>query len=255
MPLITLTTDLGLSDPYVAMVKGKILSEIPEAQIIDITHNIEPYSIGQASFVFANSFRAFPKGTYHLLAVNTQDTAETNLLWAVEEEQTVIASDNGVLSLVWHSKLPAELYRVTYPRYTSFELYSHYIDLLKKIIQNQAKEISSLTRHIQQYSPWLPSGDENHIRGMIIHVDKFRNAITNISEEHFTKIGRGRKCSIHIKRLDEIDTISKSYADVEASEIVAFFNSMGWLEIGQRHGSATTMLGLKLHDIVQCEFT
>ena len=100
MAIITLTSDWGYSDYYVAAVKGAILSQIPDAVIVDITHEITPFNVRQAGFVLKNCFRDFPKGTIHIIAVDTIETLDIPHVVVKADGQYFISADNGIFGQI-----------------------------------------------------------------------------------------------------------------------------------------------------------
>ena len=104
MPIITLTSDWGLKDHYAAVVKGTILSQLPEANIIDISHEIVKFNIFQASFILKSSFSFFPKGTIHIIAINTIASINEPHTVVLYQGHYFIGADNGIFSLLFEDK-------------------------------------------------------------------------------------------------------------------------------------------------------
>ena len=121
--IITLTTDMGLSDFYVASIKGNILKELPKANIVDISHVIRPFDISHASFVIKNCFRDFPKGTIHIIGINPEPNKMNGHLIVENYGQYFIGSDNGIFSLlfdknpdaIWSINLEEDLDSYSFP--------------------------------------------------------------------------------------------------------------------------------------------
>src|SRR5579862_7665630 len=109
MPIITFTSDLGLQDHYVAVVKGKIATECNGVQVIDISHSIMPFSIGHAGFLVKNSYRHFPPSTIHMICVNNEAYKDNNYLLAEHNDHYFLAGDNGVFSVIFDGK-PDKIY-------------------------------------------------------------------------------------------------------------------------------------------------
>src|SRR5579872_1422361 len=108
MALVTITSDLGIRDFYLAALKGAIIHSSGCAEIIDITHSIKPYDIKEAAFTLRNAFRHFPGGTIHIVHVNSTEKPG-KLLLAVVEHHYFITFDNGFLSLAFE-RIPHETY-------------------------------------------------------------------------------------------------------------------------------------------------
>ena len=107
MPIITLTTDLGLKDHYVASVKGAILSQIPDINIVDITHNIDAFNISQTAYVIRNCYKNFPAGSIHILGVDAELSIDNSHLAVFAGGHYFIGTDNGTFSLLF-DELKAE---------------------------------------------------------------------------------------------------------------------------------------------------
>ncbi len=114
MPIITLTSDWGQRDYFLAAVKGKIMSLMPEVSIIDISHGISPFNLKQASFIIRNSYPHFPKGTVHMLSVLTEKTEKTPHLAVQYNGQFFIGADNGIFSLIF-DKDPEKIIMIFFP--------------------------------------------------------------------------------------------------------------------------------------------
>ena len=99
--LITLTSDMGLKDYYVASVKGAIYSQLPEANIVDISHNIPPFDIIHASFVIKNTFKQFPKNSIHIIGIDAEINDEAKHIIVKNHDQYFIGADNGIFSLIF----------------------------------------------------------------------------------------------------------------------------------------------------------
>ena len=104
MAIITLTSDWGTKDYYVAAVKGTILSQLPAATIVDVTHEIEPFNVSQAGFTLKNCYRSFPPGTIHIIGVDTIESMECPHVVVKAEGQYFISTDNGIFSHILDGK-------------------------------------------------------------------------------------------------------------------------------------------------------
>jgi S-adenosylmethionine hydrolase len=191
MAIITLTTDWNKSDYYLGTVKGKILSKDINTQIVDITHQIQPFNIMEAAFIIRNSCFNFPKGTIHIIAVNAASNKKQSLLVIENEGQFFISSNSGLVGLISNEK-PKAVYQVknTLGK-TDFLDMDAYIDTAFKLIEN--KSLNSFcvkTDDYESQTPLRPVIDKNLISGSVIYIDSFANAITNVSRETFEKVGQ-----------------------------------------------------------------
>ncbi|MFB6257555.1 MAG: S-adenosyl-l-methionine hydroxide adenosyltransferase family protein [Flavobacteriales bacterium] len=264
MGLITLTTDMGLQDHYDAVVKATILKECPDARIIDISHQIPPFDIARASFVLKNAFRDFPEGSVHILGVDPDLEEGKPHLIARYQGQYFIAADNGILSLIFEEKpegivvIDRDISRedITFPTKGVFA------KVACRIVQGTSmEELGSSTDDLVEKSRYRPVVDGNTLRGTIIHIDSYDNAITNIDKALFEDIGQGRSFTLRFRSSrNEIRKISDHYSDVPPGENVALFGSSGYLEVAINKGApgsgegARRLFGLKQDDSVHVEF-
>ena len=252
MQIVTLTTDFGLEDYYVAILKGAMLQRNPGLQIIDITHKVNPYDIVQGAFVLKNSFHNFPDNTIHIITVNNSPEGLSFIAFRYQGHYFV-GPDNGIFSLMFND-LP-EAYRLEYDQNNPFPL--------KDILASAA---DYLANGKPVYEIGLPAGETerrialqpvistSQIRGSVIYVDHYDNVVVNISRELFEKVRNERKFAVFFKRHDPVTKLSRHYNEVPVGETLCLFNSAGLMEIAINMGRAGSMLGLKLDDVVQVDF-
>ena len=259
MPIITLTTDMGLKDHYVAAIKGAILTHIDQIQIIDITHEVQSFSILQATFVLQNCFKDFPKGTIHIMGVNSEPMKY--------DDPFFISNDNGFFSLLIGEKQHQGFWRIddvlSSKNVFKFPTKNILVPAACKIAEGiEINAFCSEFEDFQKAYTFQPVFEENVIKGNVIHIDHFGNLIINITRDHFNKFDKEIPFTIFFRRKEYfIDTISVSYSDVPKGEKVAIFNSNDYLEIAlnqgatDRRNSATALFGMSINDIVRVEFT
>ena len=274
MPIITLTTDMGLKDHYVAAIKGAILSHIDQIQIIDITHEVQSFSILQATFVLQNCFKEFPKGTIHIMGVNSEpminlmdDSLSSYPAIMKYKDHFFISNDNGFFSLLIGEDTHQGFWRIddvlSSKNVFKFPAKNILVPAACKISSGVAIDsFCSEFEDFQKAYTFQPIFEENVIKGNVIHIDHFGNLITNITRTHFNKFDKEIPFTIFFRRKEYfIDTISVSYSDVPKGEKVAIFNSNDYLEIAlnqgatDRRNSATALFGMSINDIVRVEFT
>ena len=258
MPIITLTTDFGTRDYYAAVVKGEILSAIADAQIIDISHDIEPFDIMHGAYVLKNAYPHFPAGSIHIIGVNLNSETGLNHLVAAKDGHTFIGPDNGIFGLLWEGEPAAEAYQLqpTAAEYAStLPVKDLYVRVAKHICEGgKLTDIGKKSSALRQSMIGRPMSSANYIRASIIYFDRFENAIVNIRKDEFDRIGNNRPFVIFFKRYDDIEAISENYFDVPESEKLCLFNSGGYLEIAINKGNARGLLNLNIGDIVQVDF-
>jgi S-adenosyl-L-methionine hydrolase (adenosine-forming) len=256
MAIVTLTTDWNRSDYYVGAVKGKLLSHNPSLQVVDISHQVQPFNIMQAAFILRNCCFDFPPGTVHLIAVNAALSAKRSLLLFKSGNHFFISSDNGIVGLLLGDK-PEEIYRVKDTRnLANFLCLDVFVDTAIHIINGEAfNTFSDPVTDYEEQIPYRPVIDKNLINGSIIYVDSFSNAITNISKDTFEKVRQGKIFEIFIQSNHyKIDRINQTYSDSVSGELLALFNSVGLLEIAINNGHAAELLNLGINSAIRIKF-
>ena len=256
MPIITLTSDWGLKDHYAAVVKGTILSQLPEANIIDISHEIVKFNIFQASFILKSSFSFFPKGTIHIIAINTIASINEPHTVVLYQGHYFIGADNGIFSLLFEDK-PDLIIELSLIQDSDYFIFSERDIFVKAAVMiangSKIEELGIKRDHLNHKMILKPIIDDSAIKGTVIYIDSYENVFVNITEKVFKECGKGRPFIISF-RDNEIDVISKSYSDVIEGDIAALFSTTGYLEITQNLGNASGMLDLKVGDSVRINF-
>lgn len=257
MAIITLTSDWGLKDHYLGAVKGAILSQLPNATIIDVSHAIPAFDLNQAAFIVRNFYKNFPPGTIHILNINTEASIETPHTLVIHEGHYFIGADNGIFSLIF-DELPQQIYDLEILQDTDYFTFSSR-DVFVKVACHiaQGKPVGDLgkprTTLLQKIS-FKPVIDGNLIKGKVIYVDNYENVFTNITETLFNSFIKGKKFAILFRSSAyRITEISKAYKDVVEGEMLALFGSSGYLEIAINQGKASSLLGLKIDQSVMVE--
>ncbi len=257
MGIITLTSDWGTKDHYIGMVKGKLLKELPDLNIIDISHQIPPFNSTQAAFILRNCYKEFPDGTIHIVAINTEESDKYPHIVVYADKQYFIGKDDGIFSLILNDKKPEKIIELNITQdsdYFTFSTRDRFIRAAAMILEKKdISKLGNLRKSLTMKIPFQPVIEKNVIKGIVIYVDNYENVITNISEELFNKTGKARKFSI-ILRSEILHTIYKSYIDVPEGEIAPLFNVSGLLEISINQGNASSLLGLYLNDTIRVEF-
>jgi S-adenosylmethionine hydrolase len=271
--IITLTTDFGYDDAYVAAVKGAILSTNPEANIIDISHSIEPQNILQAAFILSVAYRYFPKQTIHTAIVDPSVGSERQGIILKTPSAFFVAPDNGILSyiiddlflvesrsLTEHAnnlkeivfKAGLEAVAITDPRFWRHPVNPtfHGRDIFAPVaaglslgisLYEFGEKINSL--HVLPIPK--PSLDpDGNLVGLVLHIDRFGNLITNIKNNDLP----GKDIMIAVAG-QCIQGISDYYAQNEG--VMAIVGSSGYLEVSLRDGSACDFLGMVVGDEIK----
>lgn len=257
MGLITITSDFGLKDPYLAVMKGQLFSQLPTVNVVDITHEVEKHNIPQAAYLLKNSFQNFPPNTVHLVAVGLR-SLDMDFLIVKHGDQFFIGADNGLFSLVFENQ-PILAYRIKLsapPELSSFPEKSVLIQAASHLSRGGVPEvISEPIQALRSMISYAPVIQENAIRASVVHIDSYGNVITNLTRDLFTKHAMGRGVEISFRQTREkVTSISRNYSDVDEGETVALFNSTGHLEIAFLLGKASGLLGIRINDTISIEF-
>lgn len=248
MPLITLTSDIGQKDYLTGAIKAQLLQMIPEATLIDISHDLTPFNYPQAAYVCRNAIKNFPDFTFHIVLVNLFENIHDHLLLAFHNRQYILCADNGLLTMIAEEKpelvigLPMDKTVLKNALYIA-RTFGGGIQALaagKKINSIGIPDIEILEKN-----PLRPLLGENWMEGQIIFIDHFENVVINITREAFEAQRKGRRFTIVFKRDEIIDKICETYADVPEGEKLALFNAAGYLEIAINKGNAAGLLGLQ----------
>lgn len=251
MRIITLTTDFGEADHYIACMKGVILQLAPPAQIVDVTHLIQPHDVVHGAFVLRQVFDHFPEETIHVAVVDPGVGTARRLIAVRYEGQTILAPDNGLVSLVHRDFAMEELRTIENTRLFRQEISAtfHGRDVLAPVAGHLAQgmpfasvgpNIDQLEiLNLQQPTP-LPDGG---IEGEVLYVDRFGNLISNISEADLEAAAPRtlEALNVHIGPL-RIGPLRTTYGDVETDQIVAVIGSTGMLEVAINQGNAAAQL-------------
>jgi hypothetical protein len=258
MAIITLTTDMGNADYYVAAVKGAILTELPETVIVDITHDVPKFDRMKAAFVIKNAFRHFPPGTVHIIGVETLEDEETLHVALKAAGHYFVGADTGVFSLIL-DEYPDEIVQLNLRReqhVTTFPTLDVFVPAACHISRGGTLEVIGKKRsgYRQMHMHAAPIGTD-HIRASIIYIDSYGNLITNVTRKLFDDVGKGVRFEILMRsNKHSIDKLHRNYNEVAESDLVALFGHSGFLEIALNRGSASKLLGLKVNESIRIEF-
>ncbi len=263
--IITLISDMGYQDYYLAAVKAALLTKCPDANIIDITHAIEPYNIPQAAFILRNVCFDYPEGTVHLIGVQPEIAKDRTHVIVKSKGHYFVCADNGIFSLLL-DEVPELIYEITLNKtFTNltFPFKDVFVDVAAHLSKGGILDVIGRKFHgLNEIRGFSPIIDEGMIKGQVLHIDSYGNVITNITESMFKKARKGRDFSISYNHsMNKIRKIRTVYSDVSEGNYLALFGSMGYLEIAinmgveGKGGSASSLLGLHINDEIRINFT
>lgn len=249
-PPITLITDFGSADHYVACMKGVILQRSPQAALIDVTHSIQPHDIVHAAFVLRQVFEHFPIGTIHIAVVDPGVGSSRRILAARYSGQIILVPDNGLLSFVHRDFVMEELRSIENHRLWRTEVSRtfHGRDVFAPVAGHLSQgmpleNVGPMVRELQLLNiDRAKRLDGGGVEGQVLYVDHFGNCISNISAADlgFVKSPPDRMV-VQVGPL-RVGRLHTTYADVNPGEIVAIIGSTGMLEIAVNQGSAASQL-------------
>ena len=275
MAIVTLTTDFGHKDYSVSVIKAALIQQIPKLSVIDISHQISPYNPSETAYILKNAFRAFPKGSIHIIGVESEWTPE-NIHLAIEfEEHYFIGADNGILSMIIDDLKATKIVEINIHQaiVSSFPVLDVFVKVAAHIARRGALEVIGKTineiKELTNINPVInPKG--NQILGTVIYIDNYGNLITNIKKTLFYKIGKTRTFTIYARNMkfkkiyngysESIDfTLPKNKREEDGKKL-ALFNSAGHLELAvyksnqKTVGGAGSLFGLDYRDPVTIKF-
>ncbi|MEN8123171.1 MAG: SAM-dependent chlorinase/fluorinase [Bacteroidota bacterium] len=256
MQLVTLISDWNSSDYYIGAIKGRILSSCPTVTIVDVNHQIASYNITQAAFVVKNTYKNFPKGTIHILSINSETCKEKPHVIVKYDGHYFIGTDNGMFHLFIERETELIVEIDSEKDNSSFPELSIFSKIACEIINNS--DIAKLgveKKSLFKQLPVLPAIEESLIIGKVIYIDSFNNVISNVTKELFEKVQKNRRFDIYVQsKSNRISKINKKYNETSEGELLAIFNSTGYLEIAIRNGKAAQLFNLTTNSSIRIVF-
>ena len=275
MAIITLTPDFGEKDHFAGAIKGAIYSELEDIRIVDISHSVSPFNISEAAYIIQNAYSSFPKGTIHMIGIDSELSPENKHIAVNLDDHYFICANNGIMSMICSEIAPEKIVEINIHDKveTSFPALDVFVKVACHIARGGTLEIIgkviNTIKPIKNLIPFV-NDEQNQIIGTIIYIDNYGNVVTNIRRKFFENIQKTRPYEIsarshkfqkiHNKYSDIIDfEIEESKRNVEGKGLVVF-NSAGYLEIAVYKsncttvGGASTLMGLKTMDTVTVNF-
>lgn len=275
MAIITLTTDFGEKDHFVGAVKGTIYSEMEEVRIVDISHSVSPFHITEASYIIKNAYKCFPKGSIHIIGIDSELTPENKHLAVFLDGHYFICANNGILSLIASEIKPDKIVEINIHNTvdTNFPVLDVFVRVACHLARGGLLEVVGKSfeslKYLKEVEPSL-NADKNQIIGHVLYIDNYGNVVTNISRKLFDTTGKGRSYTV-TARTARFTEIYETYSDAinfklekekreEDGKKLAIFNSADYIELAiyksnpSTVGSASTLFGLELRDTITIKF-
>jgi S-adenosylmethionine hydrolase len=251
--IVTLTTDFGLSDPFVGIMHGVVLNVHPETTIVDISHAVPSYDVLDGAWTIAQAYRLFPPRTVHVVVVDPGVGSTRRPLIVETDDYVLVAPDNGVLSLVEAREPKFSVRYITAERYFLQPVSQtfHGRDIFAPVAGWLSKGVApaefgpEVTDHVRLALPAVERIGGNRLRGAVLKVDKFGNLITNISERDAPALFAASPLPFILLIAGQaITRLCRSYAEGGEDELFTIVGSSGYLEIAARQASAAEKLGM-----------
>ncbi len=275
MAIITLTTDFGEKDHFTGATKGAIYSELPDVNIVDISHKVSPFNIPEAAYIIQNAYNSFPKGTIHIIGIDSELHAENKHIAMKLDDHYFICANNGIMSMICSEIAPEKMVEINIHDkiQTSFPVLDVFVKVACHIARGGTLEVIgkpiNTIKPINNLKPYV-NADKTKIIGRVIYIDTYGNVVTNVRKSFFETLQKGRNFEITARQY-KFKTIYNKYSDFVNFEVpkekrqdegkgLVVFNSGGFLEIAmyksdsKKHGSAATLMGLDIRDTIGIDF-
>jgi len=259
-PVITLTTDFGLKDHYVAAIKGVILKLCPNAQIVDVSHTINRHDVREAAYVLAQASPYFPEDTVHVVVVDPGVGTERRRLAIRGRRGYFVGPDNGVLMPAARREGIVRMVEVVNREMMLPSVSSTFEgrDVFAPVAAHLANGVDIVKLGPEVNEPVeLPWGDFEatplRVTGEVLHIDGFGNIITNIPNSAIEPWRQGSFLRAKVGPREESSILSRSYADVPEGRTVVVLGSASFLEIAVNRGSAEELFAAQVGSRVKLE--
>lgn len=261
LPIITLTTDFGTRDHYVAAMKAAMLSVSTQIAIVDVTHDIPAHDIREAGWVVRNAYTAFPKWTVHVAVVDPGVGSARRPILAVTDGHYFVGPDNGIFSFVFEADPPVNVVELTSAHYfrQGVSPTFHARDIFGPVAVHLARgiETSNFGEAIQDVTrlelPRPKVTQEGAIRATVVQVDRFGNVVLNVTRSSMEALVQRMKASGFSATVGacKVTQLFTTYAEAPSGTPFMLYNSSSFLEIAANQARASDMVGAKAGDIVE----
>jgi S-adenosylmethionine hydrolase len=262
-PIVTLITDFGLSDPYVASMKALILEAEPSAALVDISHEVPAHDILAGNFLLQASFSFFPPHTVHLCVIDPGVGGVRRPIIVSTDKYLFVAPDNGILSCAFESEGSFRTFEITADHYFHKPISKtfHGRDVFAPVAGWLAHGIEpfnfgpEISDPVRLELPKVRRASEHEFVGAILHIDRFGNLISNFPAADMEKVvERGRPSFQFLVENQMISQYRNSYSDAAPGELFAISGSSGYVEFSVREGSAAALTHAQRNSLVRLLF-
>ena len=251
--IISITSDLGTTDYFVALLKAAIHTVLPKGiTLCDISNDIDPHDIQQAALFLGASYARFPKESIHIAKVYSYYNRIPEFICFKQNDHFFVGPNNGVFSLIFPELEASDCHSIVFDGSDINSKIAHACACIANDLypEEVGKPLERLNKKLTLNAVTTSS----NIRATIIHVDHFQNVILNVSKESFESVRKGRRFELFYQQHDPITKISDHYSQVPVGDVLCTFNSVGFLEIAINMGSGSSSLNLKKGETIQISF-
>ncbi len=254
--IITLTTDFGLKDPYVAEMKAAILSIYSDPVIVDVTHEVEKFNIRAGAFMLASAAPYFPAGTIHVAVVDPSVGTQRRPIVIATKHGFFVGPDNGLLMLAAEAQGIVHMCEITSRRLMLPHISStfHGRDVFAPVAAHLANGVD-----LEEFGPQITDAvkpqftevkrSHDSVSGEILYIDEFGNVITTLHAKDIAAF-RGAMVQVEMPSHSQTMKVSGTYADAKLHEPLVLVGSHNYAEIALNQGSAAARFQLKVGDKV-----
>jgi len=264
MSVITLISDLGLRDYYVAQVKAQLINLAPQSVLVDISHDVPTFAMDEAAFMLKSVWHQFPMGTVHLIGVNAEFATDQPLVVVQYMSHYFVGADNGIFSLIFDEIELEDIWEITLP------LGEDFLFPMKGVLATSAAHLAKggapeflgkRVNSIKRLSVPMVAVEPDLIKANIEYIDHYGNLYANVTKDIFEKVRRGRNFRIEVTRSRfSISRISEQFTGVAPSVPMALWSTNGKLMLAMSAsvvgygGGAAKLFGMKKLDPIRITF-
>ena len=254
MAIVTLTSDWSKGDYYLGALKGKLASLSPEINFVEITNSIPSFDVLHETFLLKNSYNHFPPGSIHLLGVMCEPSNASPMVIVYANNHYFVGVNDGRFSHLFENP-PSIAFKINSPEsFSNFLSLDLFVSGVETVLKNSFEQTTKAC-DLKKESVTRVVYDESSIVGRVIYIDSFGNAITNIEKTVFDRVHKARNFTIFVQGpYTKINKISRTYSQNNPGELLAIFNSLGFLEIAINMGSLEQTEGITLASEIRIKF-